>query len=547
MIRLLIISLLTMSLSGCYPPGSGRTTDVDEKPKQKQTATGNGAKSLTGRVVKSPMDRANRNKGLGLSAKPPEQEVLVPAIENGDDVQPGTRVLYPEIRRLLESLEESEEFAPTLVVWVLDRSASCTNMVVSVTTQLGYFYQKRSKDFAEGNEGSLLTSVVSFGDDVQVHTESPTKEPAVVMESLSSIVRAQASEELAFAAVDQAIDIAFDYRVKQNHEVMIVVVTDEAGNDQQLVDEVIERPAKYAMPVFVVGVGAPLGRTSIIPASVEGGNQESQNVILQGPESRQREMLSINDGFLPDSLTLFSSGFGPFAWEMLCRKTGGAFMPVKMPGYTAYMLRRPGGGGFLVGEYEPGDMKKYIPDYINEADYQQLLTENKARAALNAVAKRPALETLNNPRLDFEVQSEVQLSRDLSASQQGAAQLEPQVREVYEILKQAEADSAKLTRPRWQAGYDLAMGRVSAVLARVEGYNAMLALLKRGRSFENAASSRWALVPGDSSQAGSAIKRTAEQAKTYLEKVVKEHPGTPWARLAELELQQPIGWAWEER
>ena len=125
--------------------------------------------------------------------------------------------------------------------------------------------------------------------------------------------------------------------------------------------------------------------------------------------------------------------------------------------------------------------------------------------------------------------------------------MEPQVREVYEILKQAEADSAKLTRPRWQAGYDLAMGRVSAVLARVEGYNAMLALLKRGRSFENATSSRWALVPGDSSQAGSAIKRTAEQAKTYLEKVVKEHPGTPWARLAELELQQPIGWAWEER
>ena len=92
MIRLLIISLLTMSLSGCYPPGSGRTTDEDEKPKQKQTATGNGAKSLTGRVVKSPMNRANRNKGLGLSAKPPEQEVLVPAIETGDDVQPGTRV-----------------------------------------------------------------------------------------------------------------------------------------------------------------------------------------------------------------------------------------------------------------------------------------------------------------------------------------------------------------------------------------------------------------------------------------------------------------------
>lgn len=534
-------------MTGCYPPGSGRTSDTEKTEKQTKTASGNGPKSLTGRVVKSPKDRTNRNIGLGLSAKPPEQEVLVPEIGGADDVAPGTRVLYPEIRRILESLEESEEFAPTLVVWVLDRSASATNMVVSVTTQLGYFYQKRTKDYAEGDEGSLLTSVVSFGDDVKVHTASPTKEPAVVMESLNSVVRAQASEELGFEAVNRAVDIAFDYRVKQNHEVMIVVVTDEAGNDQQLVDDVVDRPAKYAMPIYVVGVGAPLGRTSIIPASVEGGNQDSSGIILQGPESRYREMLSINDGFLPESLTLFSSGFGPFAWEMLCRKTGGAFMPVKMPGYTAYMLRRPGGGGFLVGEYKPGEMKKYTPDYVSEGDYQQLLAGNKARMALHEVAKRPALETLSNPRLDFTVESEVQLNRDLSASQQGAAQLEPQVREVYEILKQAESDGEKLSRPRWCAGYDLAMGRVSAVLARVEGYNAMLALLKRGRSFENAGSTRWTLVPGDSSQAGSAIKRTADQAKLYLEKVVKEHPGTPWARLAELELQQPIGWAWQER
>ena len=40
-------------------------------------------------------------------------------------------------------------------------------------------------------------------------------------------------------------------------------------------------------------------------------------------------------------------------------------------------------------------------------------------------------------------------------------------------LSAVESDSTKLTRPRWQAEYDLAMGRVSAVLARVEGYNAM--------------------------------------------------------------------------
>ncbi len=35
-------------------------------------------------------------------------------------------------------------------------------------------------------------------------------------------------------------------------------------------------------------------------------------------------------------------------------------------------------------------------------------------------------------------------------------------------------------------------------------------------------------------------------AKTYLERVVHEHPKTPWAVMAEAELAQPFGWTWKE-
>lgn len=32
----------------------------------------------------------------------------------------------------------------------------------------------------------------------------------------------------------------------------------------------------------------------------------------------------------------------------------------------------------------------------------------------------------------------------------------------------------------------------------------------------------------------------------YLQRVVDDHPGTPWAMLAERELAVPLGWKWRE-
>ena len=75
----------------------------------------------------------------------------------------------------------------------------------------------------------------------------------------------------------------------------------------------------------------------------------------------------------------------------------------------------------------------------------------------------------------------------------------------------------------------------------------MLAELKRGKNFENPGSSTWELTTSEVTEATSALKKLGEKAKMYLERVVAEHPGTPWAKLAERELQTPFGWKWTER
>jgi hypothetical protein len=90
------------------------------------------------------------------------------------------------------------------------------------------------------------------------------------------------------------------------------------------------------------------------------------------------------------------------------------------------------------------------------------------------------------------------------------------------------------------------MGRVLAVAVRTEAYNAMLAQAKTMK-FKDPKSDTWDLVPSDKVTTSSALEKEANRSREYLNRVVKEHAGTPWALLAQRELSTPLGWEWKER
>jgi hypothetical protein len=191
-------------------------------------------------------------------------------------------------------------------------------------------------------------------------------------------------------------------------------------------------------------------------------------------------------------------------------------------------------------------MRRYQPDYVSTDEYKKLLTENKARAALVQAANLSWAAAIDSPELVFPKEGEAEFANLLSAAQQQAAKLEPRVDQLYQTLAFGEGDRAKLAQPRWQAGYDLAMGRTLAVMVRTKVYNGMLAKAKQGMKFENDKSDTWTLVPDDEVSVGSALEKAGEQARMYLNRVVKDHEGTPWAMLASKELEKPVGFKWEE-
>jgi hypothetical protein len=305
--------------------------------------------------------------------------------------------------------------------------------------------------------------------------------------------------------------------------------------------------------VYVVGAPAPFGRKEAYLKFVDPDPRFDQStqwgVVDQGPETLLPEQLRIGFG-PPEEEQAIDSGFGPYSLTRLCYETGGMYFAIHPNRSARRAVSRRETAEFashLQFFFDPQVMRRYQPDYVSEEEYSRRVNTNKARAALVTAAQMSWVETFELPEMRFIKRDEGEFVAALSEAQKVAARLEPQFERLHEVLRLGESDRDQEASPRWQAGYDLAMGRILALRARTQAYNAMLAKAKRGMRFANEKNNTWVLRPSkDLSSVGSQLEKTAERAQFYLDRVLADHPGTPWALLAKNELKTPLGWEWVE-
>lgn len=463
-------------------------------------------------------------------------------------------------QEILLSLEER----PTIVVWIFDQSASLYRQrrwlqqrVERIYQELGVARQSGHEAFRGRDEQPLLTSVMAFGKEVEFKVNL-TADVARIKRAIASIEMDPSGIELVFTAIHRAADRYRRYRYRADggepqRNVMLVVFTDEAGNDQDGLDPTVSLCRKYAMPVYVVGAPAPFGRRRTVMKWIDPDPQYSQRPqwveIEQGPESLRPERLKLYFSGSDRSDPVIDSGFGPFSLTRLCVETGGIFFtahPNRQLGRKVTRRETEALTAHIEKFFDPKLMKRYQPDYVPASVYISRLRQNRARAALVKASQVSWIAPLQSPRLRFIKRDEPSFAREITEAQKGPAKLEPQVEAIYAILKQGEPDRAKEESPRWQAGFDLAMGRALAILVRTQSYNAMLAKAKRGLKFRDPRSNTWTLEPSNEITVNTRLRGAAEKARNYLQRVVDEHPGTPWAYLAQRELAIPLGWTWKE-
>jgi hypothetical protein len=486
--------------------------------------------------------------------------------EQKGKVGQGTEGASGAVDRITFEILRSLEERPTLVVWLFDKSGSLHRQRQEIRdrfdriyTELGIAESSGAKAFRRNqNEIPLLTSLIGFGSDVTLYTEEPTDSLEEIKSIVDNITVDSSGEEKVFSAIASAADKYQSLRRSRGshgpqRNVLFIVVTDERGDDPNLLESSISACRKSGIPVYVIGVPAPFGREHSLVKYVDPDPKYDQSPqwaqVDQGPETFLPERVQVGFTGNFDEEPVLDSGFGPYALTRLCYETGGIYFNVHPNRKVDRKVNRGEISAFASEMdyfFDPVAMSRYRPDYLSPQDYVTMVKASPLRQALVTAAQMKPAAGLSRPQTRFIRREEAQLVGDLTRAQQDAAKLEPMLVRMAQTLEPGLSSRQSEDSPRWKAGFDLAMGRVLAQKVRTETYNAMLAQAKRGMPFTKPTNNTWVLVPSDEISVGSKWETEAEQARTLLKGVAQEHAGTPWALLASAELRVPIGWTWKE-
>jgi hypothetical protein len=442
--------------------------------------------------------------------------------------------------RIERELADALSVRPTLVVWLLDQSAAAGTLRRATADAAVQAARRLSRatvaDHPSGDPGSgheFLTAMIAFGSKVNVLTGAPVSK-ADELPSSGSISEEASSATQTLAAVKKAAELFAKYR-ERHFEVIFVLAAYAAADDESSFIAAQKELKKWSVPVFAIGPAAPFGRLA------DALNPKTLPIDMAiAAECRHAERIRLYFPGNEGDAELTDSGFGPFHLERICRLTGGQYLRLRTGGAPGWKIADD-------GEVPPALLRKYTPDYVSEDEYRRLLNDNRACRAIYEAAQLPPARVLAAPAFDFPKQEEGAMNRTLSVAQRASAENQIALERLHQTLAAGEADRDKLTSPRWQAAFDLAYGRACAARARNEGYNYMLAVLKNGKPFTKPGSTTWSLKPADGIPGSSDLDKIARKARVYLQRVVNEHPGTPWAAAAARDLATPCGWEWTER
>jgi hypothetical protein len=120
------------------------------------------------------------------------------------------------------------------------------------------------------------------------------------------------------------------------------------------------------------------------------------------------------------------------------------------------------------------------------------------------------------------------------------------VEEALEDLQKPEVVEAKDGESKcWKANYDFMLARVQMEHAYLYEYDSMLGQIRKEFPPRDSLYSGWKLASQPELNGDSKGKKSAKNAQKLLDKIVKDHAGTPWEVLAKREKLTSLGLEWQ--
>ncbi|HEX7376617.1 MAG TPA: vWA domain-containing protein [Pirellulales bacterium] len=437
------------------------------------------------------------------------------------------------VDRITEELLTNLEQSRVLVVWLMDASISLAPDRLEVSERLAQIY--REIDAAGGATDDALTScVVAFGQNVQ-ELAPPTSDHAQIVQAIRGVPTDTSGIENVFSAVLTCVVRYQKQRVQEHRRVIVVIWTDESGNDYNRLEEAVQFCRHNVVPVYIVGPSAMFGKEQGTVSFKHTDGKIYQVPVDRGPDAVREERLHLPywfDGSQYDSLR---AGLGPFALTRLAHESGGA-----------YFIKDKSGDG---APFSIETMRRYEPEYISPDQYVRAAAHSQLRkAVLTLVDMTRQRKFKGTPRLSF-APTATSYFNEMREAQETAAYNSMLLQQCLGVFgaRGFEQVYAKEKSPRWRAWYDLSYGRLLAMMVRCNEYNWACATMKgKGADFVDKKSNRWQFKPDKALHYGSQSERMAKEATRLLTRCVEQNVGTPWAVLAQRELKDPLGFRIEE-
>jgi hypothetical protein len=436
---------------------------------------------------------------------------------------------------ILRRLEQGR----TLVVWAFDASGSLqterqrlSKHIETIYTHIGQL----DENHLAADKG-LLTLVVAFGQDRKAMTPKPTAELSEILEAIGEVPTDETGIESTFTTVSEIINRWGHHKDQagQPYHPMVIVITDEVGDDENRLEESIERAVRAKVPVYVLGSQAIFGR---VEGYMDYVDPKTKHVfhgvpVRQGPESAMLEQIRMPFWYGSPQFDILEAGFGPYALSRLASATGGIYFVTRFTG------QRMG--------FDPMRMREYKPDWVRRDQYETAIAKSPLRQAILTAGQITQQRLPGMPSLVFPAVESPDFKEVMAANQALAERTAYTVDEALGPINSVAKLRDRETSRRWQAHYDLIRGRLLAMKVRCYEYNWACARLKKDPpKFKNPKANAWRLVPDSSVQYSEKAAAAARDADRLLHRVIQEHPDTPWALLAQRELRDPFGFKWAE-
>jgi len=465
---------------------------------------------------------------------------------------------------ILGGIRGKLEEGDLLVCWLVDGSISILPDRQIIAERIEPFFreiEQRSKDSYR-----LMNAVVAFGSTTR-EIIGPTKFTIKIPEAIRAMPVDPTGIENTMSAVEACVE---QYRRRWKGGMLLVLWTDESGDDILRLEEIIALCRKRRVVVRIVGPSAVLGSERGTHYYVDKGSGYAFYLpVKRGPDTALPEKLAVpywHDGALPpwsssDGAQVAQgmpwyggphregllSGIGPYALTRLALETGGVF---------TLLDHKEDQSGFKLDK-----MRRYLPDYESAADYMAMLEKYPLRKAVShAVARTYVKINMVPPVMSFVIsrsdrypyqiiggyQSPATFRQGLMSElprQEQLAQAASQViEEALAIFgKEGMEEQYFLERsPRWRAWYDVTRGRLLAMSVRHLEYLLTLQQIKTG-GYLAPDTNRIELRPVAKYKAGKMIEERAVEASRLLQRCAKENADTPWNFLAKWELDHALG------